>query len=98
MWNQNSKTASTGSSITPILKYFAFPPLIVFYSIDNDNLIESPFEIDEQNGEIKTIQDLDFETQNTWYLVIQARDKDALETATATVTVLGMLLFHYFDT
>ena len=31
------------------------------------------------------------------YLVIQARDKDALETATATVTVLGMILFHYFD-
>ena len=66
---------------------------IVFYSIDNDNLIESPFEIDEQNGEIKTIQDLDFETQNTWYLVVQARDKDALETATATVTVLGMIIF-----
>ena len=71
---------------------------IVFYSIDNDNLIESPFEIDEQNGEIKTIQDLDFETQNTWYLVVQARDRDALETATATVTVLGnYIIFLKFD-
>ena len=73
---------------------------IVFYSIgNNDNLIESPpFEINEQSGEIKTIQDLDFETQNTWYLVVQARDRDALETATATVTVLGnYIIFLKFD-
>ena len=27
MWNKNLKTASTGSSITPI-KYFAFSPIV----------------------------------------------------------------------
>ena len=33
-WNQNSKTASTGSSINPI-KYFAFPLLVLAFKINN---------------------------------------------------------------
>ena len=63
---------------------------IVYYSIAEPEQDQEPppFAIEELLGEIRTTQELDFETQPVYYVVVQAEDKDGLETATATVTVL----------
>ena len=60
---------------------------VVYYSVPE----EFPFEINELSGQIKTKQELDFETQDLYYLTVLAQDKDGEESgksATATVTIL----------